>query len=405
MRRSVKIFLAAADIFLLFICFLLAFYSITLPDSYYTHKGSELSLSCYFKVTPEKSETTMQSLKSENEKIGQKTTLKLFGIIPIKEVFIEEVDTPLLIPCGEPFGIKLLSEGVMIVGISDVKTENGTFSPARYSGLSEGDIIISIDGKTVSSNSDVSNIISESNGRTLEIVATRDNQTMHLLLTPVYSKVTNLYQAGMWVRDSTAGIGTITYYDAQTGCFGGLGHPVCDVDTGNIIPLSSGKVCSVTITDVVKGESGVPGELCGCFSEPGNFGTLDANTTSGVFGILSSNPSDNKAIPMAMRQEIHTGEAYILSTVDGSSPKKYDIQIEKIDMKNSENGKNMVIRITDTELLSRTGGIVQGMSGSPIIQDDKIIGAVTHVFVNDPTKGYGIFIDEMYSVMEEEMAA
>lgn len=403
MRRSIKIVLGIADIFLLFICFLLAFYSVTLPDSYYTHKGSELSLSCHFKVVPEKSDTAIQSLKVGNEKLSEKTTLKLFGIIPIKDVFIEEVDTPLLIPCGEPFGIKLLSEGVMIVGISEVKSDSGTFSPARASGLSEGDIILSIDGKKVSSNSDVSKIISESSGRTLEIIATRDNQTMHLLLTPVYSKVTNLYQAGMWVRDSTAGIGTITYYDAETGCFGGLGHPVCDVDTGNIIPLSSGKVCPVTITDVVKGESGIPGELCGCFSEIGNSGTLDANTSSGVFGILSSNPSKNKAIPMAMRQEIHTGEAFILSTVEGSSPQKYEIQIEKIDMKNSENGKNMVIRITDNELLSKTGGIVQGMSGSPIIQDGKIIGAVTHVFVNDPTKGYGIFIDEMYAVMKEEI--
>lgn len=403
MRRSIKIILGIADLFLLFICMLLAFYSITLPDSYYTHKGSELSLSCYFKVTPEKSDDTMQSLKSESEKLGEKTTLKLFGIIPIKEVYIEEVDTPLLIPCGEPFGIKLLSEGVMIVGISEVKTDNSSFSPARYSGLKEGDIIISIDGKKVSSNAEVSKIITESSGRTLEVIAKRDNQTMHLLLTPVYSTVTNLYQAGMWVRDSTAGIGTITYYESETGCFGGLGHPVCDVDTGDIIPLSMGEVCPVTITGVVKGESGAPGELCGCFSEPGSSGTLDANTDSGVFGILSSCPSKNKAIPMAMRQEIHEGEAFILSTVDGNSPKRYSIEIEKIDMRDNEKGKNMVIRITDNELLRETGGIVQGMSGSPIIQDGKLIGAVTHVFVNDSTKGYGIFIENMYSVMSEEM--
>ena len=174
MRRSIKIILGIADLFLLFICMLLAFYSITLPDSYYTHKGSELSLSCYFKVTPEKSDATMQSLKSESEKLSEKTTLKLFGIIPIKEVYIEEVDTPLLVPCGEPFGIKLLSEGVMIVGISEVKTNNGTFSPARYSGLTEGDIIISIDGKKVSSNADVSKIITESSGRTLEVIAKRE---------------------------------------------------------------------------------------------------------------------------------------------------------------------------------------------------------------------------------------
>ena len=405
MRKTIKVFLGITDIFLLFICALLAFYSVSLPDSYYTAKGKELNLSCFFKVVPDNDEKVMLSLKSGSEKLNEKTTLKLFGIIPIKEVSVEEADTPLLVPCGEPFGIKLLSEGVMIVGISDVKSGGVAVCPARKCGLDTGDIIISIDNTKVSSNSDVSKIITESGGRTLEVTASRDGQTMHLLLTPVYSEVTNLYQAGMWVRDSTAGIGTITYYECESNRFGGLGHPVCDVDTGDIIPLSKGKVCPVVITGVIKGESGAPGELSGCFSGSGQSGSLDANTKSGVFGIMRRCPSQNNAIPMALRQEVHTGKAYILSTVDGESPEKYEIEIEKVDLRDNESGKNMVIKITDSRLLSKTGGIVQGMSGSPIIQDGKLVGAVTHVFVNDSSKGYGIFAENMYSAMEEELAA
>lgn len=196
----------------------------------------------------------------------------------------------------------------------------------------------------------------------------------------------------------------MTFYDPDTKEFAGLGHPVCDVDTGEILPLSSGEVVKVAINGVKKGKSGVPGELMGGFISALSMGTLEKNTTSGLYGTLDGFSASNQAIPLGMRQEIKTGKAYIYTTINGSSPNKYEICIEKIDLADSEESRNMIIRVTDEELLKETGGIVQGMSGSPIIQDGKLIGAVTHVFVNNPAKGYAIFADTMYEQMLENAA-
>ena len=200
----------------------------------------------------------------------------------------------------------------------------------------------------------------------------------------------------MWVRDSSAGIGTVTFYDESTGLFGGLGHPVCDVDTGGILPLSSGDVVDVNITGVRKSTEGNAGELQGIFVSDKACGTLYTNNQYGVFGALKNCPSPYSPIPMGLKQEIQLGEASILTTIDGDKPQEYSISIEKIDYRSDNSNKNMVIKITDEKLLSLTGGIVQGMSGSPIIQNGKLIGAVTHVFVNEPTKGYAIFCENMY---------
>ena len=199
------------------------------------------------------------------------------------------------------------------------------------------------------------------------------------------------------MRDSSAGIGTITYYDPQTAQFGGLGHPICDVDTGEIMPLLSGQVVKVVINDVVKGTSGDPGELKGSFASSKDSGTITSNDETGVFGTLYSNPSQNAALPVALKQEITEGAAKIYTTVSGTTPQEYDIEIEKIDISDTGKTKNMIIKVTDPNLLEKTGGIVQGMSGSPIIQNGKLVGAVTHVLVNDPQRGYGIFIENMYS--------
>ena len=235
----------------------------------------------------------------------------------------------------------------------------------------------------------------------------RQSKPMKITIKPAYSLAESSYKAGMWVRDSSAGIGTITFYDPQTGMFGGLGHPVCDVDTGEIIPLHSGQVVAVNINGVNKGKSGQPGELIGSFVSNFSIGSILVNNQSGLFGELDYPPNQSSPIPLGYRQDIQEGHATILTTVKGSAPKEYDIEIEKVDLNGSENSKNMVIKITDSELLAKTGGIVQGMSGSPIIQNGKLIGAVTHVFVNDPTKGYGVFADTMYNYVQqmEENAA
>ncbi|MDR0983874.1 MAG: SpoIVB peptidase [Ruminococcus sp.] len=371
------------------------YYANSLPDSFYVQKGTELTLNTRLNIIPEKEKIVPSDISNSN-KISPKTvTLKLWGAIPLKEVEVMSVDTPVLMPGGSPFGIKLLMEGVMVIRLDDV---DGAASPARNSGIEVGDIIIRVNGQKVGSNNEIKAYIKHCNGEPIPVELKRNGDTKTLLLTPEYSVTGKRYEAGMWVRDSSAGVGTVTFYEPSTDSFGGLGHPVCDVDTGEIIPVSGGEVAQVEITGVVKGEKGIPGELSGRFTGNKSIGKITKNNRYGIFGKLYDYDSGSEPIPMALKQEIHEGAASIITTLDGENPKEYSIEIEKIDYKASESTKNMVIKITDSELLSKAGGIVQGMSGSPIIQDGKLIGAVTHVFVNNPAKGYGIFAENMYEL-------
>ncbi len=318
--------------------------------------------------------------------------LKLFGLIPLKNVRVTSVEELSLVASGEPFGIKLFSQGVMAVGFGDIYAPSGTCCPAKEAGIEEGDIIITVDGKIVSGNDELSSIVSASEGRPLEVVYRRDNVEIATHVVPVSDS--GGYKIGMWVRDSSAGIGTLTYIDPSDGSVAGLGHGISDVDTGVIYPVSSGEFVDVVITDVRKGSIGLPGELRGMFVTDAPFATLDYNCETGIYGKLLTD-CDDLTMPVGLKQEIHTGKAKILTTVDGSEPEYCDVEIEQINLSDRSMTKNMVIRVTDTDLISKTGGIVQGMSGSPIVQDGKIIGAVTHVFVNEPEKGYGIFIENM----------
>lgn len=203
------------------------------------------------------------------------------------------------------------------------------------------------------------------------------------------------YKLGLWVRDSSAGIGTMTFYDPTTQVFGGLGHAITDVDTGEILPLGSGEIVSVDIEGAVKGQGGQPGELRGSFHTYDTIGSLEENRETGVFGVLTTPPEGGLLLPVALRQEVHTGPAQIYTTIDGRTPQLFDIEIERVNLTDANPTRNMVIRITDPELLTATGGIVQGQSGSPIVQDGRLVGAVTHVFINDPSRGYGIFAENM----------
>lgn len=371
----------------------------TLPDNYYIAKGGKVNISGMLNAVP-CSNTAVSSSETENE-AAEQAELKLLGLIPIKVVNIFPVETPVLVPCGEPFGIKLLTDGVIVVEVSGFETENGFISPGEKCGLRSGDIIKSIDGIEVSSNEDVEDIISSSGGRALKVNAVRSEREFTAWLCPQISSSDESYRAGIWVRDSSAGIGTMTFYDPETKQFGGLGHPVCDIDTGNLMPLDSGEVVKVSISGVKKGKSGFPGELVGGFVSSFSMGTLTDNTTVGLFGTLDDFSGVNEAIPLGLNSEITTGKAYIYTTISGTRPQKYEITIEKIDHSESEDSRDMVIRVTDERLLRESGGIVQGMSGSPIIQNGKLIGAVTHVFVNNPTKGYAVFADTMYEQMKK----
>lgn len=324
-------------------------------------------------------------------------SMSLFGAIPVKNISIRQEEAPTLVAGGNPFGIKLLMEGVMVTGMSDVDS----VCPAKNAGIEKGDIITLANNIPVASNSDLQKIISESNGESVELSVSRSGEVFTVKLNPVYSKKDNSWRGGMWVRDSIAGIGTMTFIDKATGKFAGLGHPVCDTDTGELIPIHSGEAVPVVITEARRGETGIPGELHGQFTRLPVYGSLISNNNSGVFGALSDSSmeelcSKSEEYKMGYRQNITTGEAYILTTVSGSEPKKYSAEIEQIDYNSRDTTKNMIIRITDEELIRETGGIVQGMSGSPIIQNDKLIGAVTHVFVADPTRGYAVFAETMF---------
>ncbi|MDE6598838.1 MAG: SpoIVB peptidase [Oscillospiraceae bacterium] len=397
MKNIIKIAVAMINIAIAAVLGVIIYYNKVLPNNYYITSGSELKLSEIIEAIPCTGVPVRNAVAVEAEKTGvRKAELKLLGIIPIKIVSIQEVDEPLLVPCGNPFGIKLLTDGVIAVEVSGFETDAGYRSPAADAGIKTGDVIKTVNGRKVMSNEDIEKIISESSGEPLSFNLVRDEKNLILNVKPELCSADGSYRAGLWVRDSSAGIGTITFYDPETGVFAGLGHPVCDVDTGNILPLSSGEVVDVNVNGVKRGAAGVPGELLGSFSTLSAIGSLELNCSDGLYGVMSSFSSCNEAVPLGMRQEIEAGEAFIYTTVNGNQPKMYSIVIEKIDLHDTKESKNMIIRVTDKELLEKSGGIVQGMSGSPIIQNGKLVGAVTHVFVNNPAKGYAIFADTMY---------
>ncbi len=314
------------------------------------------------------------------------------GNIPIKTAQAVPAERPMLIPCGTPFGIKLRTDGVMVITV----TEN---SPAEESGICEGDIIKTVNGMEVKTNSEISQAIQLSPFKS-EIILEHGSSQKRVICTPKQDEL-GILKIGVWVRDSAAGIGTMTYYDPETGKCGGLGHPVSDVTTGEMMPLLSGEITKANIFGVVKGEHGTAGELCGELAE-GDLGKISQNTAVGIFGTMKA-PYDGTPIPMAFKQEVYCGEASILSTIDGNSPKEFKIEIERINIYDINGSKSMVIRITDEELLEKTGGIVRGMSGSPIIQDGKLVGAVTHVFINDPSRGYAVFCESMINESESSV--
>ena len=255
-----------------------------------------------------------------------------------------------------------------------------------------------MNSKPVSSSADVTNAIAVSKGKSIEMIIERDGKEIKVSFTPVRSDG-GVLKAGMWIRDSFAGIGTMTFYTDEN-VFGGLGHAVTDIDTGQTVPISGGEAVKADINGCIRGTRLAAGELYGSFTEE-KLGDLFENGDRGVFGLLSQTPSDNEKIPVALRQEISTGKAQIKATVDENGPEYFDINIIKLNLSSDGNLRNMVIEVTDERLIEKTGGIVQGMSGSPIIQNNKLVGAVTHVFVNNPLQGYGIFAENMINEAEE----
>lgn len=305
----------------------------------------------------------------------------------------------MVIPMGRAVGIKLFSDGVIVVGMSDIATEQGAVNPARECGLKEGDIITHINSEEVDSIEEVRSVLQDLEGETMSIRALRGEKQVQMTAQGVQCSTDGSYKLGAWIRDSMAGIGTMTFYQPSTGTFGALGHGISDIDTALLMPLEDGSIMYAEVAQVQKGVAGTPGQLQGAFEVSNDLGELWANTNCGVFGTLTDESllGDQAAVPVASRDEVQTGAATILSNINGSEVKEYTIEITKIFAESATDSRDFMIRVTDPELLQTTGGIVQGQSGSPILQNGKLIGAVTHVLVNDPTSGYAISGERMLS--------
>ena len=293
---------------------------------------------------------------------------------------------------GMPFGLTMYTGGVIVVNVSGEED-----SPARIAGLRENDVITAADGESITSNEQLQEIITSSDGADIELSVLRGKSPISISITPTPDDEGS-YTAGMWIRDSTAGLGTITYFDESTHSFGALGHGICDRDTGMLMPLGSGQAVKAEITSVTKAKKGVAGGLNGVMTDD-ELGEMTVNNGYGVYGKYTTTP-EGMEFPCAYDSDIRTGKATVYATVDDTGVHGYEAEIESLNP-NDNSGQNMVIRVTDDRLLEKTGGIVQGMSGSPIVQNDRLVGAVTHVFVNSPEKGYAINIGNMLRCYEQ----
>lgn len=324
--------------------------------------------------------------------------VRLFGLIPLKQVEVSTVSRTSVIPGGEPVGIYVETDGVLVLGTTAMTDCNGRVQNPAENIVAKGDYITAVNGKSIHYKSQLLDEIEKSGTTPVVLTLRRNQQNIKVRVVPIETKKNKEYKCGIWVRDDTQGIGTLTYV-GEDGSFGALGHGVSDVDTGELLESGKGRIYQAKISYIMEGQNGSPGELVGSidYSQRYLLGTIEKNTDSGIFGNGEKNLlsyARGKALPVGLKQEVQEGDAYIQSCVSGVQ-QLYKIRIEKVNLGADADSPNMVIRITDEELLSLTGGIVQGMSGSPIIQDGKVIGAVTHVFVNDSTKGYGIFLENM----------
>ena len=308
-----------------------------------------------------------------------------------------------VIPIGEVVGIKLYTSGVLVVGTSAIEGNDGrTYKPYENTEIHEGDSIISVNDNRVNSTDELVDAINLYNGEKVTIKYLRSDKENTCEITPAKDK-NGKYRIGLWVRDSAAGVGTLTFLNEETQTFAGLGHAITDIDTGDIIQTSSGEIDNVSIVSIVKGQKEEPGKIQGTIMQNSSIGNIYKNTKYGIYGIIKNVENlkidYSKKVNVATRQEIQLGEATILSDIDGKL-KEYNVEIQKTYLNNNYDNKSMVIKVTDQELLNKTGGIVQGMSGSPIMQNGKLIGAITHVFIKDASIGYGVFADRMLAELE-----
>ncbi len=369
----------------------------SIPDEIILFKGEKLNLGPMFTIDAETDTTgVLRGGRMDYSDEGYFADVKLAGVVNVKTVKVSVVDAPTVIPCGNPIGVKLRIDGLMVVGLSEFPSEDGIMvSPGKTAGVKTGDIIKSVDNTPVSGAEEFTHNIEKAGGGAVTISVERNGAVHEYRLSPEKDGNGDL-KLGIWVRNSVAGIGTMTFYNPASNTYGALGHGIADSDTGRIVPLGKGEIVEAEIVSVIKGEKGAPGELRGSFASSDIIGTVTENSKCGIYGeVESANIFTGNPVEFLPRSQITEGPAQILSCIEGADVQSYEIEIQKVSQRKNADTKCMVIKVTDADLLSKTGGILQGMSGSPILRDGKLLGAVTHVFVNDPTRGYAIFAENM----------
>ena len=348
--------------------------------------------------------TSTESIEENTQELGTTNLeVKLFNTFNVKDIDVSVIKRTKVIPVGQVAGLKLYTTGVLVVGMSEIKgIDNKKYKPYENTGIQEGDTIVQIENDEVTGTKELIQKVNSSKGKELNLKYVRDGEILECAISPVKTSASE-FKLGLWVRDSAAGIGTMTYYEPETKNFAALGHGITDVDTGKLINISNGQFITTKVLSIIKGEDGAPGKIQGSISEQSNIGTIKKNSIFGIYGVAEDvqkiKIDPNKKMNVATRNEIELGEATILCSLDDEKTKEYKIQIEKIYLNNNYDNKSMLIKVTDKELIEKTGGIIQGMSGSPVIQNGKFIGAITNVLVNDPTKGYVVFGDLMIKEM------
>ena len=351
-------------------------------------------------------ETIETAITSNSNYNISNVEVKLFGKLPVKNVSVTTIENAKVVPIGKIIGLKLYTNGVLIVGMSEIEDENNILSkPYENSDIKEGDTILKINEKEIEDIENLKDIVNNSNGKKLELTLLREGSIVTSNITPIQTK-NNEYKLGLWVKDAATGVGTMTFYEPESKVYAVLGHGITDSDTDSLINIDSGELVTSRIISIKKGEVDEPGEIKGTILNQQTIGEVIKNTQFGIYGRLNNltslNIDTSKEIDVALRDEIELGEAKVLCAVDNSNvAKEYSIEIEKIYIDNDFNNKSMLIKVTDEELLEKTGGIIRGLSGAPILQNGKFIGAITNVLVSNPEIGYAIFGDLMVKEMSK----
>lgn len=350
----------------------------------------------------------MKTFSLDNEtKMDSSLEINLFENINLRNVNLTTLEEIEIVPVGKIVGLKLYTNGVLVVGMTEIEDEsNNLVKPYEKTDIKEGDMIIEINGEEIDDIQDLKNTVNKTSGKQSEIKLLREGKSIVVSNIKPVKSFNNEYKLGLWVKDAATGVGTMTYYEPETKKFALLGHGITDADTNSLIYIDSGELVTSKVVSVKKGESGNPGEIRGTILKQKTIGNVDKNSSFGVFGVLndltSLNIDTSKRYKIALRNEIQEGKAKILcSTDDTNKVDEYEIEIEKIYKENDSNNKSMLLRITDEKLIEKTGGIIRGLSGAPIIQNNKFIGAITNVLVSNPEIGYGIFADLMIKEMNK----